>query len=245
MMNTQAQGLGFRREAAPRRANFPLSAQLPETIVRRNHYWPMFGLPLDQGATGTCVGHGGKHWEISVPVIRTQRLGPPTAIDLYLAATTRDPWHNGQPDTSLQDGTSVNALMLALRDQYKLIGAFDWELSRVDPVLDFLSEVGPVIIGVNWYDSMFRTDQEGFLHLPTTARIAGGHCLCINGIDIKRGFVYGPNSWGQPADFGRFNPNTGRSDGRFRMSFELLARLIGEDGEACAARELTGHGVPS
>jgi hypothetical protein len=236
----QVQGLGRRAEHKPEQRRHLMRDHTMQgvTVVRKNTYWPMFSFPLDQGATGTCVGFGTKHWELSAPIIQTTRMGPPTGFDFYEAATTRDAWHNGRPDLTHQDGTSVNAAMLALRDVFGYIDHFDWAFN-VDDIIDFLCTHGPVILGVNWYSSMFTTDEEGILAITTGAKIEGGHCLCANQADIKRGLIGGPNSWGRPADFGKLNVRTGLRDGRWYMPLELIDRLVArEEGEAAASNEI-------
>ena len=207
-------------------------------VVRRNRYFPMFGWPLDQGMTGTCCGFAGKHWGLSAPVIQHRRLGPPTGIDLYLAATKRDPWHGGQRDTSLQDGTSLTALMLALRDEFGHIAEFLWT-NEVDDIIDYMSrdDGGPVILGLPWGRSMMRTDQEGIVRVNRAEDFIGGHAICANRLNWKQGRIEGPNSWGRPADFGKLNPATGLSDGRFRFDLDDLRWLMERSGDAVIARE--------
>lgn len=224
----------------PRKADHPLRARLDRaTVKRRNVHLLMPGYPLDQGSTSTCCGHGGKHWELTAPVRRTKRLGPPTAIDIYLAATKRDPWHNGQPDTSLQDGTSITAVMLGLRDEFGLIESFDWT-DNVDEIIDHLCSEGgnAPVLGLPWLNSMFTTTPEGFVTVDWSSGMAGGHCLAMDSVNVTRGFASGPNSWGRPADFGKINPKTGLSDGRWRIDLDDLRRLLAEGGDACVAREV-------
>jgi hypothetical protein len=196
--------------------------QLAVPIVRVNKFWPMFNKCLDQGVEGTCVGHGVKHWMLTAPVIQTTPEAEPTAVQLYVEATKRDPWpHN---DGDLSTGTTVRAAFKALRDM-GYVDAYNWAFD-VDTVIDWLCIGGPVVIGVNWYEGMNATDQHGFIR--PTGRISGGHCVCINGWNNKLGYATGPNSWG-----GAWGIH-----GRFRIAGEDLERLIGEDGEAATALEL-------
>ncbi len=232
-------GLGRIPERKPEQDRHPLRARLADVpVVRRNKRWPSFTWPLDQGRTGTCCGHGGKHWEITAPVIRTKRLGPPTAIDIYLKATTFDPWHGGKPDATLQDGTSVNAVMLALRE-LGYVAEFIWEFDDLDPILDYVSTTSGVILGIDWPEAWFTTTPEGFLRdLGPNEDWVGGHCIFCDEVNFTRGYIGGPNSWGRPIDFGKVNPKTGLSDGRWRMSFEAAREvIIRRNGECCAAIE--------
>lgn len=237
----QMQGLGWKQKEDPRKADFMLRANRlpPEQVQLKNVNFAMFGFPLDQGQTGTCVGHAAKHWELTAPVIKTKRLGPPTAIEMYLAATARDEWHNGQPDTTLQDGTSITAMMLALRDEFHMISAFHWT-DRVDDILQYMcmDDGNSIVLGLPWLNSMFTTDEEGFLNVDMNSGWAGGHCIDGSTLNVKRGFIGGPNSWGRPADFGKLNKKTGLRDGRWRMDLDKLRLLVREGGDACAAQEV-------
>lgn len=236
-------GVGGRED--PRKANHPLRANRLMEVerIRRNIRYPSFSWPLDQGQTGTCVGHGGKHWEITAPVRRTKRLGPPTAIDLYLETTKRDPYHKGQPDTSLQDGTDITSLFLVFRDLYGFVSDFDWT-NDIDDVLDFMcSGQGGVVLGIPWYRSMFHTTREGIVLVDLASGLAGGHCIYADEVEWQRKgsevpMLSGPNSWGRPLDFGKLDPKTGQTDGRWRMDLNDLRRFLVDGGEAVAGREL-------
>lgn len=234
------QGLGWAMEEDSRLVDHPLRAnRLPaDEVPIRNVNYLMPGYPLDQGQTGTCVGHGVKHFELIAPVRRTKRLGYPTAIDFYLEATKRDPWHNGEPDTGLQDGTSVTAAMLALRDVFGYIESFDWT-QDIAEVLQFMSlpDGGPVVLGLPWYQSMFTTGPDGIVKVDKASGLAGGHCITASWISVSRRLIGGPNSWGRPIDFGKLNRATGFRDGRWRMTWEDLGDLLLNGGVACAARE--------
>lgn len=244
-MTGRVPGLGWKMNEDPRKADHPLKARLATPAPLRNISWAMFTHPLNQGMTSCCVGFATKHWELIAPVIRTRVLGPPTGVDFYLAATKRDPWHNGQPDTTLQDGTSITAMMLALRDEFHLIEGFDWT-DKVDDILQFLCSPtgGPVVLGLPWLNSMFTTPPDGILKVDTTSGWAGGHAIAASLLSISRPgegtdpIIGGPNSWGRPADFGKLDPKTGMRDGRWRMHVEDLRTLLREGGDACAAREL-------
>jgi hypothetical protein len=235
------QGLGWKQKEDPRNADHRLKALLPRREVPlKNVTFPMFGYPLDQGQTGTCVGHAAKHWELTAPIIRTKRLGPPTAIDMYLAASKRDEWHGGQPDTTLQDGTSLTAVMLALRDDFHMISEFKWT-DKVDEILQYLCMDGAnsVVLGLPWKASMFTTDENGFLHVDRNSEWVGGHALDGSLLRVAEpGHIGGPNSWGRPADFGKLNKKTGMRDGRWRLYLDDLHYLMGEGGDCVAAFEV-------
>lgn len=235
-------GLGWKPATDPikedaRKADHPLRITAP--VKRRNVHLLMPYPPLNQGQTGTCVGHGTKHWELTAPIRRTKPLGPPTAVDFYLAATTRDPWHGGQPDASLQDGTSITAMMLALRDEFGLISSFEWT-DDADLIIDHICSEGgnAPVLGLPWLNSMFTTTPEGFVIVDRSSGWAGGHCICMDTHNETHGYGAGPNSWGRPIDFGKINPKTGMSDGRWRFDYDDLRWLLQQGGDACVAREI-------
>lgn len=218
-------GLGRRPDPDPRDTRFLMRAYLPERIVRPPlRVWSIFSRPLDQGDTGTCVGHGGKHWMLTSPVRQTLPQGPPTAYDLYRAALPLDVWpENDNGDLSF--GTSVRALAQALQGM-GYISEYNWAFDA-DTAADWLATQGPVVIGINWYYSMFVTDDKGFVRVPANTPLAGGHCVCLLGWSEKRGAARAINSWG--AGWG--------DKGRFWIEGELLDRLLHEDGEAMTAAE--------
>lgn len=206
--------------------------RLPPRPVRRvTKHWPLFRTPLNQGSEGTCVGHGWRHWLEAAPVIQITGIEEPSARNIYIAAIARDEWA-GNDWGDMQFGTSVRAGGKALTDlglvsEYNMTRsvhtAADW-VGGKNAENFFIG--GPLVIGVNWYTSMFETDAEGFLRI--SGRVEGGHCVCLLGWSEKRGVFYGVNSWGR--EYGR--------NGRFIIAAEDFSRLLSEDGEAWTAVEV-------
>ncbi len=60
--------------------------------------------------------------------------------------------------------------------------------------MSWLSNVGGLIIGCDWYEGMHRPDESG--HIRPTGRITGGHCVFINEVLPGVTGVGGQNSWG-------------------------------------------------
>ena len=91
-----------------------------------------------------------------------------------------------------------------------------------------------MVIGINWYEGMFDPgyvkDATGTYRITVvpTGAIAGGHCLLVNGVNVEAQVYRLKNSWGR--GWG--------ANGRASISFSNMARLLSEDGEACAAMEL-------
>jgi hypothetical protein len=188
----------------------------------RTKLWGM-GALLDQGDTGTCVGHGHKAGLMASPVRGPGPLMSPTAFDIYRGACHLDPW----PDNDNEDlniGTSVRAGADFLKKQ-GLIREYNWAYTADDAIQALM--LGPVVIGVDWYSGMMQVDAEGVIR--ANGDIYGGHCVCLLGWDNARGMVIGINSWGR--DFGRIL-RSGLRNGRFYLPAEDFRRLMANQGEA-------------
>jgi hypothetical protein len=212
-------GLGRLFHPDPR--DWPLravAAPAQEPVERRTKIWTMRYRWLDQGATGTCVGHGWKHELLCEPTRSTKRLGSPTPFDIYDAAISIDEWTENDGDTARQFGTSVRAgakvlQALGLLDHYAFV-------QSIHEAIDWLCSPrgGPLVTGFNWYETMFERNAAGFLTIGGAIR--GGHCTLAHGWDNRRGAVKCLTSW--------------RDFGPFWLAGEDFERLLREDGEACA-----------
>jgi len=230
-------GLGRRPEKKPQQQNFLLRAEMPVTVtlVPRVAWWDN-GAWLDQGQTGTCVGHGCAHRMEDSPITHPHDVVDP--FDVYRRACKLDPWpENDSGDVNF--GTSVDAGARALK-QMGLISAYYWafDLATADRFLRTPKEDGggPLIIGINWYESMFNPvwkkdalgDFRWFIDIDESeGGIAGGHCLVVNGRNPERKTWRLKNSWGRSWGV----------EGRVSMSDADMARLISEGGEFCSPTE--------
>lgn len=194
--------------------------------------WAFFSKPLDQGNTGTCVGFGWKHRLMALPVERPKDAKP-SAFDIYDAAILVDEFPDNDHDTDRQMGTSVRAGAKVLQAM-GLLTEYSWitsaeEAARWIGGKDASGQYvgGPVVIGVNWYDSMFQTDPEGILEV--SGQVAGGHCVCINRYLPGRGLFGGIQNWALPWGI--------HGSGHFYLKAEDLDRLLKEDGEGCTPTE--------
>lgn len=232
-------GLGLTIAPDDRDHDFPVQLRAPVT-KRKTRRWAYFDHPLDQGATGTCVGFAAKHVLMAGPVIQAEGRGDepnPSAIDLYREFVKHDPWPaNDWGD--LQFGTSMNAMGRGLRK----LGYCDmWEHGySVEKAADYLAGVddagnhvgGPIAFGIPWYSGMFETDSEGYLH-PTGYQV-GGHAIACFMWNETKGEFWGPNSWGN--GFGKYHPIRGK-DGYWRMTGENMQKLLNNGGEFISFRE--------
>lgn len=177
----------------------------------RSYTW-RGGPVTDQGREGACVGHGwtGELTARPVPVSLPDPAG--YAHALYKRCQQIDPWPGED-----YDGTSVLAGAQELKAR-GLIGGYRWAFT-FDALLDAVGFYGPVVLGVPWYESMY--DAPGG-RVSVAGRMVGGHCILARGVSLKRREVLLRNSWGAGWGVG----------GDAAISFDDLARLLREDGEA-------------
>jgi len=194
----------------PRSLSYTIAKTEPNLHVRnciwRRDTW------LDQGQEGACVGFSGAHVMSTTPKAIQPRYTQAGAEDLYHAAQRNDQWPGED-----YEGSSVLGAMQALKAE-KQISKYRW-CTTLEEVQHAVSYLGPVQIGINWYQDMFTPDDKGFLH--RSGKLAGGHAICVGGIDFRREAVLLYNSWGK--DWG--------VDGNAWLSFSDLEQLIKEDGE--------------
>ncbi len=209
-----AGALGRLVEHDPRSRNFP--APVAETLVTTFHR--RHSRVLDQGDLGSCTGNAmagllgtDPHYVSRAKPTRNERL----AVELYSLATELDDVAGVYPP----DDTGSTGLGVArAARQLGLIGGYAHAFG-VDHVLGALV-LGPVIVGVNWYDS-FDVPTNGVVEIGVGAQVRGGHEFELVGLDMSVGRVRAVNSWG-----------TGWGvRGRFEFSFDTLRRLLAEDGD--------------
>jgi hypothetical protein len=79
---------------------------------------------------------------------------------------------------------------------------------------------GPVIAGINWYDS-FDEPVHGMCVISDGAQVRGGHEICLDELDVERGLVGFTNSWGE--GWGE--------QGRGYFTWHDFTRLLKEEGD--------------
>lgn len=212
-------GLGRRHAPDIRDASYPASALLTTVPTLTYRYWNASGWWGDQGSTPRCVGYAWAHWLEDGPVTHK---GPspivgPSAI--YTEAQKVDEWPGED-----YDGTSVRAGAKVLQSK-GFIKSYHWAITLTEIVATLLT-IGPMVVGMNWYESMFEPDEAGLLHVGGS--VAGGHAFKLDGINLRHSLVRVKNSWGR--DWG--------NNGFAYLHFGDLERLLAEDGEACVATEI-------
>lgn len=170
---------------------------------------------LNQGQEGACVGNGWGHWIVASPHWN-KWVTEPDAKYIYHEAQKVDPWPGGEYAGAVPtySGTSV----LAGAQVLSKLGCFTeyrWATS-IDDVILALGHTGPVVLGIDWYDSMYNPDSNGYIHVAGSK--VGGHCLLAHGITIATKSIKLWNSWDWH---------------ECQISYEDLNKLLLAGGEAC------------
>ncbi len=191
-------------------------------ITRRSRHW-ITGPVLDQGRLPHCVAYSGEQMLVSSPVKNKMYKTP---LELYDECQANDGWEG-----NAYEGTSVRALMKVLKDA-GYISVYEWAFD-VERTVRQVLEVGPVVIGVNWYSDMMSADTKGFIH--PTGPIVGGHAIMVKGLNLDMKCTDGTtgafrliNSWSERWADG----------GKCWLSLSAAAKLISEWGEVAVAKEL-------
>jgi len=163
-----------------RSKNYPIRPLLgTRRTARKATFWQE-GTVLDQGAEGACVGFGWMAEVLAKPVAPEQQpaeeLGNSLAQFYYKEAQKVDQWEGED-----YEGTSVLAGAKVMKE-YGLISEYRWCFS-VEDIIDAVCLKGPVVLGVPWFQSMYRTLTGGLVYIDTTKEPVGGHCITITGYD--------------------------------------------------------------
>ena len=216
--------LGRRISKDDRDRGYLMTRLLRKEILPTRKTWKIGAANLDQGDTAACVGNAWANFLRSAPIQTTAT--EQTAWQIYDRAIKLDEWTDNDNDTDRQMGTSVRAGAEAVMGVGRL-KSYVWAFS-LQPVVEWVLTQGPVVLGTNWYTSMFYPSKEGLIDITPRSRVEGGHAYLLRGVDTRKAMATFCNSWGD---------SWGKS-GNFFMSFKTLERLILEDGgEACSAVE--------
>jgi hypothetical protein len=222
----------------PRNENFPFRAALTAPFVEPTDWpvWAVFNKALNQGQTGTCVGHATKHWMLVAPTIQTKANKYPTAFDLYLEACKNDPWSEND-NGDLQFGTSVLSMFQVLKDK-GYVNSYVHTRS-IDDVRLWLKTKGPIVMGTDWLSSMMQTTNEGILKVDRNSPVVGGHAWILRYWSKKYDAPVMMNSWGN--GFGKLLPD-GSRNGHGVIDPDDLLWLINRNGDCVAGTEVKVNG---
>jgi len=183
--------------------------QAPEIFTKK---WEDYAY-LDQGPDGQCVGFGISGELAAEPEV-VPNIDYNFARGIYLDAKLIDEWPGED-----YEGTSVLAGAKVAQNR-GFYTSYLWADNELD-MARTVSNYGPVVIGVDWYENMMDTDSKGFLH--PTGEVVGGHCVVVIGINVENGYYIIRNSWGQ-----------GWGDnGEAKISRADMIKLIAANGDVC------------
>ena len=225
----------FGRRADPddRDRAFLMTRMLPAAgavVLPTRKTWAIHPRALDQGWTGTCVGHGWRNFLRCAPH-RTEKTGP-TPYDIYRAAVRLDSWSDNDFEAGLPDGDAGLDFGTSVRAGAKAVASFGrlqsyvWAFDLAS-VLEWVLTRGPVVLGTTWFSSFMDPDRDGIVRITPAARSLGGHCYLLRGADTRKTLARCSNSWGDGYAM----------SGEFFLPFRDLERLIHEGGECCSAVE--------
>jgi len=183
--------------------------QAPEIFTKK---WQDYAI-LDQGSDGACVGFG-TSGELAAEPEPVPNINYNFAMSVYNDAKRIDEWPGED-----YEGTSVlaGAKVAKNRGYYS---NYLWADNELD-MARTISNYGPVIIGIDWYEGMMDPDSNGYLH--PTGQVVGGHCVVVIGINYESGFYTIRNSWGQ----------SWGDNGEAKIYRTDMAKLIAANGDVC------------
>lgn len=211
-----------------RRGNF-LAEEIVPTVAPFPKTWATT-LTTDQGREGACVGHGQTTDLLASPMpdrTATFEVANAFAYRHYKRAQELDPWAG-----NAYEGTSVDAGFKATRD----LGAIEsWRwMYNTEQIRDAVLQVGPVVIGINWYSEMYHTRPSGLVTVGGS--VVGGHCLTIVG--YHPGMRIRGEDWNARYEVFKWKNSWGTDYGVSGFGYILasdLQALMSEDGDAAVA----------
>lgn len=196
---------------------YPIAKRSTRRIFR---YWWDNGWWGDQGRTPQCVAYSWVHWLEDGPVPQSGVAPIVKPSVLYKRAQQLDEWPGED-----YEGTSVRGGAKALKE-WGFISQYRWT-NTIDVLISAVLELGPVVVGTNWYADMSYPNRSGVI--AATGELVGGHAYVLNGVNRRTFQFRGKQPWGR--DWGK--------DGHFYVSFKDMQRLIEDEyGEACLAMEM-------
>lgn len=207
----------------PRSRAYPALLAADVVSVRHERHTPI----TEQGNLGSCTGQAlvgalgcTPLWEPLAVLAPGLALDASLAVDVYSDATVLD---DGEGIAGHWPPTDTGSSGLAVCKAASLRGwitGYRWAFGA-DEVLR-AAVLGPVLLGVGWYDSFDEPADSGELLITAGAVVRGGHEVVLTEVDATRRRVWVDNSWG--AEWG--------VDGRAWMSWTVLGRLLAERGDA-------------
>lgn len=208
----------------PQNWDYRAGALMPEQVVHESKAWEA-GPVTDQGQEGACVGHACLGCAMCEPH-RFEPAVDPTAyaFDLYHEIQDKDDWAgcSRQPTCTVSpasenySGTSVKAAGKVMVER-GMLKEYRWAMG-LDETLATLATVGPVVLAIPWFESMYETENG---MVVVRGKQVGRHAILLPQVDFEAREVEWQNSWG--LKYGK--------NGRARLSFDTLGQLLAQQGE--------------
>lgn len=210
----------------PRSLDFLVEAADPSTLtsVRHERYIPV----LDQGDLGSCTGNAAEgacgtgalylalNGSTAQPWATDGGYDEQQAVQLYSAATRLDDVDGSYPP----DDTGSSGLAVAKACKAAGLISGYRHATSLAAALTALSQ-GPIIAGINWYDSFDEPGDGGLIAITKGAQVRGGHEICVDELDVETQTIGFTNSWGE----------SWGDRGRAYLRWEDFDRLLKEDGD--------------
>jgi hypothetical protein len=206
--------LGRHVEHDPRSRQYPARKATQPRSVLWTHRAPV----LDQGDLGSCTGNALAQCLNTTKFVQSRPgrryLDEQYARLLYAKATVLDTFPGAWPPTDTGSsglGVAKAGVALGYLTRYEHAFGFDHFAAALT--------LQPVIVGTNWYSTMFDTDSDGFV--SPAGQLAGGHEYLALGINHRERYVTFLNSWSDGWGV----------KGKFRMTLDDFTALLDEDGD--------------
>lgn len=201
--------------------NYPLRAIMPKAKTDRDYkYWFPNGWTGNQGNTPQCVAYAWLHYLEDGGITQNHKNPPVMPPEWFYKECQKNDYWPGEnyPGTSVRAGAGV-----AQREGYISNYWWTWD---IEEAVDAVMNIGPVVLGVDWYSNMSQPDLKNIIR--PTGTYQGGHAIEWNGVNKKTELCRIKNSWGR-----KYGNN-----GYAYISFNDLAKLLAANGEVCIANEI-------
>lgn len=201
--------------------------ELVGRTARFKRVWTTRKEPLDQGQEGECVGFSLAGELAAKPY--SWEVSNSTGSRIFDWARDIDQLEG----RFFPEGATVIAGAKAIR-KAGAVSKYGWNFG-IDDTINWIVRRGPVVLGINWYESMYETTHQGLV--MADGPIAGGHAIMANGYwpahPIFGDVLVLTNSWGRLWGLG----------GRGYLPVETADRLLKEDGESLALVDLLARPI--